>query len=140
MKIFLSHASKDTELAAQLAEALRSHDLTVLHPQAEIEPGENWAKKIGKALQDSDFIVFLFTPGTMKADWVVRKDVEFALGAKKYAGRVFSVFVGTARAARKEVPWILLKQRYRLVESARKFNDIAEEIESLCSEESASHA
>jgi hypothetical protein len=50
MKIFLSHARKDGALAFQLAEELRRVRFTVWLFEDEILPGDNWAKKVGKAL------------------------------------------------------------------------------------------
>jgi hypothetical protein len=132
MNIYVSHARKDSNLALELAGRLRKEGLTVVHPELEITPDGNWALKIGKALKKSDFMVFLLTPGTLEADWV-RMDLEFALGSKKYEGRVFSVFIGPALAAGKEVPWILLKQPHRRLESADGFGKVAKEIAALCS-------
>jgi hypothetical protein len=51
MNIYLSHARKDLALAFQLAERLEAEGFTVLHPEADIVPGENWAAKIGAALE-----------------------------------------------------------------------------------------
>jgi hypothetical protein len=49
MKVFLSHARKDGALARQLADQLTRSGFAVWIPEQEIEPGDNWAKKIGKA-------------------------------------------------------------------------------------------
>jgi hypothetical protein len=144
MNIYLSHARKDIGLALQLAERLESEGFTVLHPETDPEPGGNWASKIAKALKSSDFMVFLFTPGAMESD-TVHNDVELALGSKKYEDRVFSVIVGaTNRAypAGNDVPWILLKQPHKQVESAKGFAKVVKEIAAQCanSNESSSHA
>ena len=60
MKLFISHARKDNDLALKLAGRLESEGFTVLRPEMDIAPDENWATKVGKALEDSDFMVFLF--------------------------------------------------------------------------------
>jgi hypothetical protein len=131
MNIYLSHARKDSGLALQLAKRLKREGLTVLHPEADLAPGENWAKEIGEALEDSDFMVFLLTPGAMQADWV-RKDVEFALGSPKYEGRVRTVFVGPTMQAGDDMPWILLMLPHNQVESSRDFGPIAKQIAAQC--------
>src|SRR5687768_14990288 len=123
MNIYLSHAPKDSGLASQLAARLEREGLTVLRPEIDIEPGDNWAKKIGKALEDSDFMVFLLTPGALDAGWL-RKDIEFALGSKKYEGRVFSVFAGPPPQAGKDMPWILLRLPHRRIETAKEFGEV----------------
>src|SRR5438874_656684 len=107
MNVYISHARKDADLALRLAKRLEDMDLTVVHPQSDGMPGENWASELGKALQDAEFMVILLTPGAFERD-VVRMDVEFALGAEKFDGRVFTVFVGPTKLAGKNVPWILL--------------------------------
>ena len=43
MKVFLSHALKDVELARQLAKRLQRAGFTVWMPEQQIEPGENWS-------------------------------------------------------------------------------------------------
>ena len=65
MKVFLSHANSDDSLARKLADRLNLAGLTVWDPQEEIVPGDNWAKKIGRALDDSDLLVILLTPSSL---------------------------------------------------------------------------
>src|SRR5260370_26858014 len=107
MKVLLSYARKDSDLARQLAERLRRRGFTVWISDQEITPGDNWGTKIGEALDDSELMVILLTPTALESDRV-RQDIEFALGSRKYESRVFSVFVGPALEAGKDMPWILL--------------------------------
>lgn len=137
MNIFLSHARKDSELARELAKRLTRGDIHVWNRDIEIEPGENWAKKTGKALDNADFIVFLLTPGSLDSD-TVRNDVDFAVMSMKFEHRVFSVIIDSDPAAETEVPWILLKLPHRRVGSPRTFGEVAKEIRELCA--SGAHA
>ena len=130
MKIFLSHARKDSALARQLADRLTRVGFTVWIADDQIVPGENWAKKIGKALDASELMVVLLTPRALESD-SVRQDIEFALSSRKFEGRVFSVFVGSTLEAGKDMPWILLKLPHRQVESAKDFSGVAKEIQTL---------
>ena len=136
MKIFISHARKDSDLALKLADRLKRSGFAVLRPETEMAPDE-----LGSAPQYSEFMIFLLTPGALEAD-TLRKDIEYALGSKKYDGRVFSVFVGPTIAAGKDMPWILLKLPWRQVESAKDFGEVAHAIENECakSEKSSSNA
>ena len=77
MKVFLSHARKDSDLARQLADHLARAGFVVWSPEEEISPGDNWAKKIGKALDDSELMVILLTPKALESDFL-RQDIEFA--------------------------------------------------------------
>ncbi len=130
MKIFLSHARKDVTLAYQLAEQLRRGAFDVWLSEDEIVPGENWAKKVGKALDDAEMIVLLLTPAAMQSD-SLQQDMEFALGSRKYENRVFSVFVGPTAQAGKEIPWILLRLPHRQVASAKGFGKVVGDIQGL---------
>ena len=130
MKIFLSHARKDRALASDLARRLRDQGFTVWLADEEINPGDNWAKKTGKALDESERMVILLTPGAMASDWV-RSDIEFAISSRKYEARLYSVFVGAAREVGKHVPWILLKLPHRQVGSAKDFAKVVKDIGDL---------
>ena len=135
----MSYARKDSALARQLADRLTRGGFTVWNPEEEIAPGDNWAKKIGKALENSEWMVILLTPRALESDWL-RQDIEFALGSKKYEGRVFSVYVGPTLEAGKDVPWILLKLPHRQVESAKDFGDIVKDLKALRDRSGMSHS
>ena len=139
MKIFLSHARKDAALARQLVERLARKGFTVWMPEDKIEPGDNWAKKMGKALEDSEFMVILLTPKALESD-SIRQDIEFAIMSRKYEGRVLTVFVGPMLQAGKDMPWILLKLPHRQVGSPADFGDVVREIESQCAESNVSQS
>jgi hypothetical protein len=139
MKVFLSHARKDGALARQLADQLTRSGFAVWIPEEEIGPGDNWAKKIGKALENSEWMVILLTPRALDSDWLLL-DIEFALGSKKYEGRVFSVFVGPTLEAGKDVPWILWKLPHRRIKSAKDFANVVKEIKALSARSGMSHS
>src|SRR5687768_5204630 len=103
MKIFLSHARKDNELARELGNRLAKEGFDVWSAEEKIAPGDNWAKKVGKALDDCDLMVILLTPKAMGSD-SLRQDIDFAVMSKQYASRVFTVLVGPMLEAGKDVP------------------------------------
>jgi TIR domain len=137
MQIFLSHAPKDNAKAQRLAKRLIRAGFSVWDSQEQIVPGDNWAKKIGKALDDSDLLVILLTPGALASD-ALRQDVDFAIGSKKYADRVFTIFVGPTMEAGKDMPWILLKLPHCQVESFTDLAKAVKQIRSLAAPSSAS--
>ena len=139
-KIFLAHARKDDNVARRLAERLQQCGFDVWDAQDQIVPGDNWAKKIGAALDNSDLLLILLTPGAIKSDGL-RRDIEFAIGSKKYANRVYTVMVGPTFKAQTDIPWILLKLPHMQVESAAEFDAAVDEIQELASSlGSGSHA
>ena len=139
MKVFLSYARKDTELANELGERLAKGGFQVWNSHQQVVPGENWAKEIGKALDDSDLMVILLTPKAMESDWL-RHEIEFAIGSKKYEGRLFTVFVGAGLEAGKDLPWILLKLPHRQVESPKGFAAVVKDIRAISANPKLSHS
>jgi TIR domain len=108
MQVFISHSSKDTTIARQLAHLLSEAGLNVWIPEDEILPGDNWAKKIGQALEESDLMVVLVTPQAFESEWL-KEEIQYALTAGRYKGRLIPVFLGSESATSPDVPWILRK-------------------------------
>ncbi len=140
MRVFLSYARKDADLARQFAARLEADGrFNVWLADEEVAPGDNWAEKTGKALKESEWMVILLTPSAFRSD-SLRSDIEYALASKKFEGRFFSVFVGPTLEAGKDMPWILLKLPHRQIESSREFNEVVKEIRALQNNESHANA
>jgi hypothetical protein len=108
MRIFISHSSKDKLLARQLAQRLSAAGLSVWIPEDKILPGDNWAKKVGQALEESDLMVVLVTPHAFETEWL-KEEIQYALTAERYQGRLIPVFLGAEQEILEDVPWILRK-------------------------------
>jgi hypothetical protein len=106
MKVFISYSGADEKLADELRIALARHDIEVWNPASQIAPGENWGLKYGKALQNSDAVVVLVSPESVKSDWV-RHEIEYALSSPQFRDRLVPVIVKPTE----EMPWILSKQQ-----------------------------
>jgi len=108
MKVFISHASTDTPLAKRVAAVLRESGFQVWD-DTEIFPGENWAAKLAEALQESDAMVVLLTPDSLRSPNVTY-EVGYALGKANYKGRVVPVIAAPPEQVPKEsIPWVLYK-------------------------------
>lgn len=108
MKVFISHAYADQALAHKVSKALKKSGLDVWDG-TEILPGENWAEKVGKALQESQAMVVLLTPASLRSD-NVKYEIGYALGEKDYSRRIIPVLATSPDKLRKEeIPWILNK-------------------------------
>src|SRR5437870_1339159 len=130
MHVYISHREQDATLARDLAERLHKAGIDAWNPYEDVEPGDNWPKRAGKALEESDVIVMLLTPKARESETIVR-DMHFALCSRKHKGRVVSVLVGSGVAAG-DVPWILLKLPHVHVDSVDAgFEDIVKELESV---------
>jgi hypothetical protein len=82
----------------------------------EVEPGENWALQIGKALEQSSAMIVFVSPKSVKSSHV-QNEVEYALTSPRYEGRLVVVEIKPTEG----VPWILRKFRsIRLYENPAK--------------------
>lgn len=106
MKVFISHAHENDALAKKLGKALKRVGWDVWDDE-QILPGDNPAEKIGQALEESEAIVVLLTPEAVQSN-MVRSEISYALGKKRFSGRLIPVIVGSEDAFRHEsLPWIL---------------------------------
>lgn len=108
MQVFISYADKDESLARKVTNGLKQEGLRVWYEGDEILAGQNWADKIAKALRESDAMVILLTQDALHSNRV-RRDIEFALGTKKYKERLIPVMVGTSASdfGTSNFPWVL---------------------------------
>jgi hypothetical protein len=121
MKVFISYSRADEEWADRLRTALARQDIQVWNPASQISPGENWGLKYGKALQNSDAVVVLLSPDSVKSDWV-RHEIEYALSSPQFRDRLIPVIV----RATDEIPWILRKQQ--LIRATKDADETARRI------------
>jgi hypothetical protein len=107
MRVFLSHTSQTNELAKEVGHVLESYGFEVWDDQEDILPGDNWAQKIGEALDRAEAMVVLLTPDAIHSD-SVRQSINFALARKHFSNRLIPVFVGiNNQAVPNSFPWIL---------------------------------
>jgi hypothetical protein len=100
-RIFLSHASEDSQAAREITEVLHKGGFEVWDPNLELLPGAKWASSIQNALDTSDAMVVLVSPHASKSPYLQR-EVEYALGTERYSGRLIPVMLGETR----DYPWI----------------------------------
>ena len=109
MLVYISHAARDRdkELARHLSRCLTDAGFRVWNAEAELYPGDNYAKKIGEALEAADVMIVLITPGAFESSWLLH-EVQFALTAGNFGGRLIPLAVGRSFEAGSDVPWVLL--------------------------------
>ena len=107
MKVFLSHSHTDAPLATRVSEALQRKGLDVWDPDVDLLPGDNWAAKVARALEESQAMVVLLTPAAVNSSHV-KREMEYALGEKRFSNRLIPVFVGDrASLSTHDIPWIV---------------------------------
>jgi hypothetical protein len=120
MQVFISHADEDSYAAAVIAERLRQAGIAVWHSE-EILPGENWARKVGEALDASNAMVVLVSPHAVNSPWVQR-EIAYAVGSSQYAGRLIPVIIEPTA----DVPWVL--RRMSAIDDAHDFEQASKDI------------
>ena len=107
MQVYISHSHTDAALAARITEGLEESGLKIWNPDRDLLPGDNWAGEIARALEESEAMIVLLTPAAVSSPYV-KRDIEYALGAKNYSNRLTPVVVGDPDLFRSpDVPSIL---------------------------------
>jgi hypothetical protein len=132
MKVFISHAGQDRDLARALASQLSQAGVDVWSAEEQIQPGENWAKKIGEALDSSDMMVAVVTSKALASD-ALRHDIQYALTSKHYQQRLLPVMVEPVQLeSDAEVPWILKKMNPVYVSSSSDdFSEVVQRVQAV---------
>ena len=124
MRIFLSYVAADQAWARQLASQMSKAGLQVVDRYTSTLPGENPYLAVGKALQESDGIVFLFSPDLLASDQLAG-ELEYALGDSRFEGRMVGVLLRGAKAD--EAPWIM--RHLRFLEDGGSPTEVARRLE-----------
>lgn len=121
MRVFLSYGLKDKDSAKELSKRLSAVGFEVWDEDQEILPGDNWALKLGAALEESEAMIVLLSPEGVKSP-SVRREIQYALGSPKYKGRLIPVIVQPTE----NIPWVL--QQFELVRADKKLDKATEQI------------
>ncbi len=100
MKVYVSYADRDGEIAAKLAARLAAEGFGVW-PDDRVLLGDNWALAAGKALEQASAMVVLLSPDALNSE-SVGHDIAYALTQRRFANRLICVQL---RPTRRE-PWM----------------------------------
>lgn len=103
MKVFISYAETDRDLAETAARTLMEAGLDVWLDVWEVLPGDNLAAALAGALQAAEAMVLLLTPHSVESK-MVQSELSYALGKKSFKGRLVPVYADVEDA---DVPWVL---------------------------------
>lgn len=121
MKVFLSYARHDRDLAAKVVSQLELKGHKVWDPERELLPGDEWTGYLKKALADSEAMVVLLSPESAESRWV-SYELEYALSAKHLSGRLIPVLTRPT----KNMPWIL--RELQMIQGSDDPADISRQI------------
>jgi hypothetical protein len=105
LKVFLSYAHRDDKSAQAVRAELERGGFEVWDAAgatARLNPGDNWALQLGRALEDAEAMVVLLSPAALTSAHV-RREIDYALTEPRFKGRLIPVVVRPVR----EIPWIL---------------------------------
>ena len=102
MRVYISHSTDDRELLGEVVKHLEAEGFDVFRDDQDIEPGENWAAKVAKAIESSQAMVVLLTENAAKSPWV-QHDVQYALTSPRFKNRLITLLVDKSA----KIPWIL---------------------------------
>lgn len=79
--VFLSYGGADRDIAGALAEQLQAEGRTVWW-DVEATPGVSFREEIARQLDDARSVIVLWTPNSMRSEWVI-SEAQRALSQKK---------------------------------------------------------
>ena len=78
MKVFISYANEDKNKAEELSLALRGKGFEVLFDSERIQGGQDYNSIIRTDIQNSDLMVFLISPASVRKGAYPRTELKFA--------------------------------------------------------------
>jgi hypothetical protein len=100
MYVFLSYAMDDRKWAEALADYLMQEGFEVWDPATNVLPGDNPGTEVEKALENSEAMVVVLSPKSMRSH-AVNSEIQYALGSSRFKNRLIPVLIG----GKVEAPW-----------------------------------
>jgi TIR domain len=123
-RLFISHISKDKQIATRLKDALAVHCIAGFVAHEDIHPTQLWQDEVERALQTMDALIAVHTVGFSASMWT-QQEVGFALGR---GTKVISFKMG-------EDPTGFIGKHQALPRKNRTAEQIAAEIKSLLADD-----
>lgn len=120
MRVFISHSDSDSDFADRLADRLEQGGLSVWRDEA-VLPGDNLAKMVAEALEQSNAMIVLISPDAMKSKWV-RNEINYALTSPRFEGRLVPIEVRKTQ----NIPWIL--RRFQRLRAGRDMDSLGDKV------------
>lgn len=91
-EVFLSHSSKNEEIASRVSKTLVAHGIPVWYSSTNIVTADQWLDAIGSALRRCDWFIVLLSPASVGSKWV-RLELSYALRHSQYDNHVLPVTI-----------------------------------------------
>lgn len=119
-RLFISHISKDKQIATRLKDALSAYNIAGFVAHEDIHPTLPWQDEIERALQTMDALIAVHTPGFSASIWT-QQEIGYALGR---GTKVISFKMG-------EDPTGFIGKHQALPRRNRTAEEIAKELDGL---------
>jgi hypothetical protein len=125
LRVFLSHALADNDIANRVAGILGEVGVTTL----ELTPGlgEEWLKALVSELNKADAVVVLVTPNSARSNWLYTEYSVLLSAAQQRDLKLVPLVFGDET----DVPTLLSSRVYRLIRSDEDIYKVAREIMEL---------
>src|SRR5207302_5970780 len=77
-EVFLSHSSKDREIASRIADVLRDRGVPVWYSETNLRGAQQWHDEIGQALKRCDWFLLILSKPATRSKWV-KRELMYAL-------------------------------------------------------------
>src|SRR5262245_29748834 len=100
MRVFVSYASDDRDVAALVAQSIKARGHTVFFDRDDLPPGDSYEARIEAAIEASHLMVFLISPDSVATGRFTRTELKLAERKWKSArNRVVPVMLRTTPIA-----------------------------------------
>ena len=117
-EIFLSHSSRDRDIATEVAEVLRRHGIPVWYSQTNIRGAQEWHDEIGAALRRCNWFVIILSPNVLKSTWA-KNELLFALNHRRYRNKIVPLLYRNCKYER--LSWTL--SNFQMVDFSQSVED-----------------
>ncbi len=91
-QIFLSYSSQDERTASAIHDELRRDYGLNVWWDGNVPPGNDWLRRVSRALNRCDGMIVLVSPASMTSD-LVKREVEHALTSDRFQDRLFPLII-----------------------------------------------
>ena len=107
MKVFISHTSRDKDIARELSIELKKNNIYTFIDES-LVPGSQIKRNISASLESADAIIAILSKHSFSSEWV-RKEIDEALFNEKFKDKFFPVLLSNSSEDLSRLPWVLQK-------------------------------
>lgn len=107
MKVFISHTTRDKEIARAISIDLKKNNIYTFFDEKST-PGSKIHRQTDSLLRSADVIIAILSKHSFSSEWV-RKELDEALFNEKFKNKFFPVLLSKSAEDLSRLPWVLQK-------------------------------